>query len=150
MRRMWGVKMGQRQGQKARNSKISGETESPTENLRLICNMKSCWIISIMGRLPTNKLLSGGKWDEASPGPAGGLDQWHKQIQSWRKRAGLRHLDRMAETHPTGSGGSPEIVHEDTKYKWNTCVRKRITFSCVTWNEARSRWSLIPHRPSVN
>lgn len=32
-----------------------------TQKLRLICNLKSCWIVSIMGRLPTNKLLSGGK-----------------------------------------------------------------------------------------
>lgn len=24
-----------------------------TDKLRLICNLKSCWIISIMGRLPS-------------------------------------------------------------------------------------------------
>lgn len=50
-----------------------------------------------MGRLPTNKLLSGGKWDQASPGPAGGLDQWHQieQIQRQGKRPEPRRLEKQ-------------------------------------------------------
>lgn len=43
---------------------------------------------------------------------------------------------------------SLEILHGHTqaKYKWNDCVHKRITSSCLKWNKARSRWNLIPRR----
>lgn len=118
-----------------------------TKKRRLICNLKSCLIIATMGLLPTNKLRCGGKWDQASPWPAGGSDQWCQieQIQTLRKRAEPRHLDRTGEKNQGGSGCLRDMdmdIH--AKHKFNDCVRKRIMSSCLKWNEARSRWNLIP------
>lgn len=47
-----------------RSSRTRGERwdlRVATGTLRLICNLKSGWIFSIMIRLPTNKFLSGDK-----------------------------------------------------------------------------------------
>lgn len=120
-----------------------------TKKIRLICNLKSCWIISIMGLLPTNKLRCGSKWDQASPWPAGGSDQWCQieQIETLRKKDRTkasgqdgRKKNKKNKEASVCLGGMD--VH--AKHKFNDCVHKRIISFCLKWNKARSRWNLIP------
>lgn len=132
-----------RTGEEWMGNKKQQAPQSGNKKLKLICNLKSCWNISIMGCLPTNKLLSGSKWDQASPGPAGGLDQWPQIEQIQRKRQNPGIWTGWQKQHSKASMFSG-TGNTYTRYKWNNLVYKRIMSSCWKWNKARSRWNLIP------
>ncbi|KAK5914517.1 hypothetical protein CgunFtcFv8_008956 [Champsocephalus gunnari] len=60
-------------------------------------------------------------------------------------------MEKEGRTEASGRGGrsAPErLWPRDARmqHKWNDRVRKGIMGFCLKWNEARSRWNLIPRR----
>lgn len=123
--------------------------------MKLICNLTSCWSGSTMGRLPTNKLLSGSKWDQGRPRTSWWLGSMTAdRAYTWKGRGGGGGGgEGRGKIYAPGQDGTKQnsrasmflgtgSVH--SRCKWNNLVHKRIMCSCWKWNKARSRWDLFP------